>query len=427
MNELPISDDVALWLVPLLALSLAGGLGLVIGWIWATVRAGRRATTDEDEVTDLRIELAQAEARLAAQRDSTDQAAATFGALADEALRRSSEQLLTLADLKLQTSTTKHSAELDQRQRAIAELVRPLGEQLGRLDRASRDLESKRERAYAELEGQFKELALATRRLDDQSNALTTALTGSSQARGRWGELSLRRIVELAGMSEHCDFVEQPTGSDGSRPDMVVLLPGGGHIPIDSKVPLVDYIASCDVTDARERRRHLAAHTGSLRRFIRELARKDYAAGLDGPVDFTVMFLPGEPILAAACEMRPELQQEALEQRILIATPVTLVALLRTVGTYWRQDKVAESAQQVWDAARTLHERAQHFSKHLAGVGKSLGRAVGDYNAAVGSYAQRLIPAGRALEKLTVGPGGNGSLDEPPPVDEGVREFSPPS
>lgn len=414
------------------ALSLLVG-GLVGAWWGARRQAldtalARDALSAEEQAHDQtraraqawRDELAAAraerDARVAVEREAADR----FRSLASDALAANNERFLALAETRLASAGSQQAAELKAREQAIAELVRPLGENLDRLDQVARQLELRRAAAYQELDARVGELAGATRRLDEHSRALAGALKGSSAARGRWGELTLRRVAELAGMARHVDFHEQVVDGQGTRPDMVIQLPGGGRIPVDAKAPLKDYLAACECDDEGQRASLLAAHATRLRSFVRDLARKDYADQLDGPLTYTVLFLPSEAMLGAACEVRPALTEEALEQRVLIATPVTLTALLSTVAVSWRQETVAESAQQVWDAAVALHDRARAFAGHLAGVGRGLDRAVVDYNKAVGSFVSRVLPAGRSLEQLEAA---KAALEEPAPVDTARREL----
>jgi DNA recombination protein RmuC len=204
---------------------------------------------------------------------------------------------------------------------------------------------------------------------------------------------------------------------------MVVHLPGGGAIPVDAKMPLSHYLKACEETDPVRREQHLRNHAAAVRGFVRDLSRKDYAAALDSEVDYTVMFVAGEPILAGAFENAPDLLLEAMRERILIATPVTLVALLRTVGVYWRQEQVSENAKQVWQAALDLYERTSIFQDHLSKLGKGLAAAIQGYNDAVGSFSSRILPQGRKLEELGVVQDTSKRLAEPPVIEKTTREL----
>jgi DNA recombination protein RmuC len=275
---------------------------------------------------------------------------------------------------------------------------------------------------------QIASLKSATESVNSNSRALIQALRGDARARGRWGEMALRNVAELSGMTAHCDFDVQVVLDDKTRPDMVVKLPGGdGRIPVDAKAPMDAYMRAMEATDPDARTAALVEHAAALRGHIRALARRDYAATLGTRVDFTVLFVPGEPILAAAFEAEPALQTEAMESRILIATPVTLLALLRTVGLYWRQADLAQNAQHIADAAGTLHERVRKFTEHLESLGGSLEKAVRHWNAAVGSYESRVLHAGRELEKLHAPAAADKALPDLSAVDDAPRELPAPS
>jgi DNA recombination protein RmuC len=250
-----------------------------------------------------------------------------------------------------------------------------------------------------------------TESLQKSSSSLATALRGSSQARGRWGELALKNVAELAGMNEHCDFdLQQVVGE--LRPDMVVRLPGGGQIPVDAKVPLTAFLDAAEGDKPPEQRTLLLQqHAAALRAHVVALSKKDYARALGGTIDFTVLFVPADPILAAAFEHDPDLQNDAMRDKILVATPVTLVALLRTVAIYWRHESIEKNAAQVAEAARELYERIALFAEFLGGVGKGLEAALGAYNKAVSSFQSRVLPSGQKLDKLQVADQSRRKLD----------------
>ena len=213
-------------------------------------------------------------------------------------------------------------------------------------------------------------------------------------------EVVLRNIAEFAGMTRHCDFHEQGADSSGQRPDMVVRVPDGGEIPVDAKFPLAAYDRANETDDPEERARQLAQHARDLKAHVNELARRDYSEFTKGDVDFTVLFLPGDHLLAAAFDADADLQTMAFEKRVLITTPVTFVALLRTVGLYWRQHQLAENAQEIATEAKELMGRLGKFIEHFSKVGKGLSQALGAYNSAVGSYERRILPSGRRVAEL---------------------------
>lgn len=407
----------------LLGLILAGSLGLALGALAGRALWDRERRAMAAELQQTRSDLTAANTRLETTSIAREELREAFKSLASDALTASQAQFLELAGARLETAEQQHVGELEKRKAAIDELVKPLAQSLVDLRNFTVELEGQRKQAYGEVRQQLEQLSGATQELGSRSMALATALQGSSQSRGRWGEIALRNIAELAGMTEHCDFIEQAQTADGQRPDMVVRLPGGGVIPIDAKVPLADYLEACASSDPGERENHLIKHAGAMRTAARELARRDYASSLGGRVDYTVMFVPGEPILAAAFEKNPELQVEAVRSRILIVTPITLIALLRTVAVYWRQEQVAENAEQVWKAALELYSRIAGFQEKLSRVGKGLGTALDVYNEAVGSFVSRVLPAGRRLEGLGAVSDAAKKLEEPAAVEKPVREL----
>jgi DNA recombination protein RmuC len=406
--------------IPLLSLAL----GLALGWILARRHARANEESLRANLEASNREKAEAEARLKAQEEMQAESEKAFGAVATEALKASTDQFMKLAKTQFESEQKTGSAELDKRKKAIEELLKPLEEKLKDLDKHTRALEGTRQKAYGELTKQIEALSMSTEKLNTSSTALTTALRGSSQARGRWGETALRNIAELAGMTKHCDFKEQVTDQGGNRPDMVIHLPGEERIPIDSKVPLKDYMEGCEATDPSERQRAFAAHARALRGFVRQLSSKDYAANLEGQVDYTVMFLPAEPILAAAFEHDPALQDYAMGKRILIATPVTLMALLRTVNIYWNHEKVQKNTEAVWECARELYERVTIYQEHIESLGKNLQKTLESYNKAMGAFERRVLPTGRKMDELGAVRSNVKALDDPTEIVGEVRAIT---
>lgn len=376
-------------------------------------RAERDAAHERQRANVLQEQAAAAVAReeqareqLSAQRDflerSRRELEASFQALAANALHGSSEQLLQLAEQRLGTARAEASSDLEARRAGIEALLRPLQDSLRRLDERTAELEKSRQDAYSRLDEQVKMLASATGELRERTSTLTTALRGSSQVRGRWAEVTLRNIAELAGMAEHCDFEEQVGQADGARPDMTVNLPGGGRIAVDAKAPMTAYMEAAEAGSEAERRAAQQRHAADLKRHVKVLAERAYPAKLGGGFDLVVLFLPGDPFLSAAAAHDPEIQIHALRQQVLIATPTTLMALLRTVALYWQQRSVVENAETIARIAHELYDRAAVFQSHLGGVGHGLRKALHAYNAAVGSFTSKLLPMGQRLEALKV-------------------------
>jgi len=317
---------------------------------------------------------------------------------------------------------TRSEAEndLEKRKQAIQSMLDPLKEALTKFEARTGDIEKARVNAYAQIDVQVRALAEQTVRLQEKTTSLDTALRGN-QVRGRWGELALRNIVELAGMTEHCDFFEQQTIEGGGRPDMLVRLPGGRFIAVDAKAPLHAYLEAMETNSEKERAAALSRHVSDLRGHIRQLASREYAAGLEGSLDLVVLFLPGDPYLSAAYGRDPNLQTDALASRILITTPTTLVALLRTVAIYWRERSLAENAEEIAKGARDLYERVARFGQHLEKMGRGLASAVDAYNRAVASFEHRLVPLGNRLKDLRISGRGKRQLTAPRAVDTALR------
>jgi DNA recombination protein RmuC len=381
------------------------GAGLAVLALWPRLRAGaiagRQVAELDRELTralaDLEHERARAEERLATVNDAQERLSASFKALSAEALQSSMAQLAELSRAQLQAAQTQASGDLEKRQAAVEQLVAPLKEQLGRVDNQLSALDRERRESRGRLEAQITTLNETGERLRTETGALVTALR-KPNARGQWGQMQLRNVVELAGMVRHCDFTEQASfaGPDSTlRPDLVVNLPGGKQVVVDAKAPLQGVLDAYQARDEAERERHLRDHARLLRKHVKSLADKAYWTERDSAPDFVVMFLPGEHLYGAALEADPSLIEDAMARRVLIATPTTLLALLRTVAYGWQQERVAESAQAISDLGRDLHTRLVKLSGLLATVGARLNSTVRAYNETVGSYEARVLPAAR--------------------------------
>lgn len=311
------------------------------------------------------------------------------------------------------------------RAQTVDALVEPIHAQLRRVDEQLAALDRDRAHARGALEQQIRQLVESQDRLRGETGALVAALR-QPQARGRWGELQLRRVVELAGMVEHCDFAEQAsvdTGDGVLRPDLVVHLPGGKHVVVDAKAPLHAFLTAYEARDETTRTRALADHARLLRTHLRRLSAKSYWAQFETAPDFVFLFLPGEHFHAAALEADPSLLEEGVRQGVLIATPTTLIALLRAVAYGWRQETVADSARAVAELGRELHARLGTFASHLDRVGTRLRGAVGAYNEAVGSFDARVLPSARRFEDYGVVSAQRAAeLPVPAPVDLTTRQ-----
>ncbi len=391
------------------ALWLAIGVIIGAGMILVALRPRLRAlTADAAHAVEVERELVRARSdleherslgaeRLATLGDAQERLSASFKALSAEALQSSMTQLTEMAQAQLRTVQTEAKGDLDKRQQAVEQLVAPLKEQLGRVDGQLLRLDQERRESRGRLESQLRTLTESGDRLRTETGALVTALR-KPNARGQWGQMQLRNVVEAAGMLKHCDFTEQHSfaGDESTlRPDMVVNLPGGKCVVVDAKSPLQGVLDAYQARDDAERERHLRDHARLLRKHVKALAEKAYWSRLDTTPDMVVMFLPGESLLGAALEADPGLLQDAMAQRVLIATPTTLLALLHSVAYGWQQERVAESAQAISDLGRELYGRLVKLSTLLGTLGTRLNGAVRAYNETVGSYEARVLPGAR--------------------------------
>jgi len=415
--------DVVLALVTLVA-------GIAVGWAVARSRsaglaaerdAARAETTQlrsERDVLSVQIRTAEAAAADAHARLETERAAGqeklvlieqaqgqlreTFASLSQEALRQNSEQFVSLADLKFKQAGA------------------PLNETLGKVEVQLREIEKSRAGAQQALVEQIERVRLSGEDLKRETAALVSALR-KPQARGRWGELQLRRCVEFAGMTERCDFSEQTTlsTSDGMlRPDLIVRLVGGKTIVVDSKVTLAAYLEAHDAAEDAVRDERLTAHARHLRNHVDQLAAKSYWSQFSAAPEFVVLFVPGDAFLAAALDRDPALLDEAFAKRVHIATPTTLISVLRTCAYAWQQDALAANAREVFELGRELYSRISKLGAKVETLGKRLGSTVGAYNETVASLESRVLPQARKLRDLKVV---DDDLVEPKPVEEAVR------
>jgi DNA recombination protein RmuC len=368
------------------------------------LEAARRIADSEKSAANARAsEIARS---LVEQRALLDEAKAklgdTFQALAADALHSNQQGFLTLASERLGALRREGSNELEARQKAIEAVVGPVRESLDKVDQQIRAIERERGQAYGELTTQVKVLSATQEKLRAETSNLVTALRAPA-VRGRWGELQLRRVVEMAGMLEHCDFEEQAsvTTEDGRlRPDMVVRLPSGRNIVIDAKTPLGAYLEAHEAQSEEERAAKLRHHAQQVRAHISKLSAKNYWEQFAVAPEVVVMFLPGETFYSVALEQMPTLIEEGFAQNVLVATPTTLLGLLRAVSAGWREERVAENARRIAEEGRKLHERIATLADHFADLGRALGQSVGAYNRTLSSFETRVMPAARSLAAL---------------------------
>ena len=346
-----------------------------------------------------------------------------FAGLAAEVLGKNSESFLKLVSERFEKHSESAKDDLEKRRAAIETLVKPLGESLTKFEHKVGEIEKARTGAYEAIKEQVKSLAEGQTGLRTETSRLVQALR-RPQTRGRWGEYQLRNVLEMAGMTEHVDFVEQPTiaGDEGRlRPDVIIRVPGGKSIIIDAKTPLDAYLNAVEASDEEARERLMADHARQVRDHVRGLASRDYWKSLPETPEFVVMFVPGEPFFAAAIESDPALFESAARQRILISTPTTLIALVKTIAYGWQQEKLAENAQAVAEQGRDLYDRIKVFGGHMGDLGKALRQTVDRYNKGVGSLEGRVLPAARKFEALGVAPASS-SIPTLEPVELDTRE-----
>jgi DNA recombination protein RmuC len=367
----------------------------------------------------------QTEKHLAEQRKLLEEAKVklgdTFKSLAADALAGNNQGFLTLAEAKFRALTDHASSDLDVRRKEIERLVQPLADSLSAYHKETKELEEKRLKDLTVLGEQLRFLALAHTSLQTETAKLVNALK-SPQIRGRWGEIALRKTAELAGMSPHCDFLEQEsvtTETGRLRPDMVVKLPAGREVVVDSKVPLGGFLEALEAKTDEEREAALIKHAGHVNQHVAKLASKDYWDQFPSAPEFVVLFIPNDSFFAAAAEKDPSLVESALTKKIVIATPTTFIALLRAIAYGWRQERVAESAQRISNLGQELYDRMGTLAEHLLKIGGSLSKAVDSYNMAVGSLECRIFPSARKFKIL--GAGTKKEIDELQSIDQRPR------
>ena len=336
-------------------------------------------------------------------RDSQRSLKESFDALSAAALDKNNQSFLDLARTALESHVTEARGDLDKRQQAIDNLVKPLGESLHKMDEKINSLENKREGAYGKISTLLDEVKRSTLSLDKETRNLVTALK-TSHTRGRYGEIALRRLVEFAGMTDQCDFVEQESSDTEAgrlRPDMIIKLPASRQAVVDSKVPLNAYLRMFETDDAQEQKLLLAQHVSAVKTHIRQLSGKAYWDQFRDAPDFVVMFMQVESSFGAALQAWPDLIEDALNNRIIVATPTTLITILRSIGYSWNQLKTMENIEEIRDAAVELYERSAVLMEHITSIGKGLQATIVHYNKAIGSLESSFMPQGRKIQGLS--------------------------
>ena len=417
-----------------LIIGIAIGAIIVLLIMRPKIRAGYEQGRREGETDRVRLEerLAQQERQMQEKIALLEQAQArlseNFKALSAEALKNNNQSFLDLAKTTLEKFQQGARDDLTARQKSIEQLAQPIRERLEKFDGKLDELEKSRIGAYRALDQQLKSLLeVHLPQLHAETAGLVKALRQPT-TRGRWGEVQLRRVVEMAGMLEHCDFVEQEsvTTEDGRlRPDMIVRLPGGRNIVVDSKTPVDAYLSAVEAANDEERKNYLTQHARQVRDHINALGKKSYFEQFDPTPEFVVMFVPGEAFFSAALTGDPDLIERGAEQRVIPASPTTLIALLKAVAYGWRQEALARNAAEVAALGSELYERIQSLAGHWQDVGKRLGHTVEAYNKSIGTLESRVLVSARRFQELKAA-ADHKLIDQPVPVEQGPRPLTAP-
>ncbi len=409
--------ELSQWLILLTGAALAAA----VGWLLGHARAQRDVTRLREDnarlTSQLETQQAAFEEKERILEDVRSQFEATFKSLAGDVLRSSSSEFLKLAETRFKTLHTKASSELEKREKAVESLVRPIRETLDKTDQHIRKMDKERHEAFGSLSQHLEFMAKAQEQLQGETRNLVKALR-RPEVRGQWGELTLKRLVELAGMVEHCDFEQQhsvDTEQGKQRPDMVVRMPGGREIIVDAKAPMDGYLGAVEANDDSERGLELQRHARNVRGRVRELSSKGYWQQFPRSPDFVVLFIPGDQFLSSALEVDPKLLEDAMTDKVVLATPSSLVALLRAVAYGWRQEALAENAEHIRTVGEELYGRLSTFAEHLGKLGSSLNRSVESYNKAVRSFDSRVLPGARKFSEMGIQ--SKKDLPEPEPIE----------
>ncbi len=402
-------------------------ISALISWLWTHLRSQQRIAKLNIQLAEVNTQLKIEKESLARQDKDKGLMTSIFNDLSSQALQNNNDTFLKLAQEKLKQFQIKAENNLSDKEKAIEQLLKPVKVALEKTEHQIREIEKDRKHSFGELSQQIKFLAQAQDSLQGETRNLVTALR-RPEVRGKWGELTLKRVVELAGMVEHCDFFEQETIGDKAlrlRPDMIVRLPNERQIIVDAKTPLDAYLNAIETLDEKQKQLELERHARNVKERVKELASKTYWNNLDKTPDFVVMFIPGEQFLSAALEIDRTLLEYGLNQKIIISTPTTLVALLRAVAYGWRHQSLEKNAEKVRELGESLYKRLSVFTSHLSKLGDKLSSSVEHFNQTVGSLERQVLPAAKKMEELGIET--KKKIETPEPIDKSLRSLSKPN
>jgi DNA recombination protein RmuC len=411
-------------------------IGLVTGALVAylgtksglTAKFQKELIAKVDENNNLNRQISSLQARVEAQANSLEEVRKamvdTFKSAASDALTQNNKQFLDLAKSQLETHVKEAEGNLDERKSAIAEMLKPVKESIDSYKKRIEELEKGSEKTFGQVTEMLSNIQLTNASLQKETGALVNALR-NPRVRGKWGEIGLKRVVEFSGLSAHCDFVEQvfTEGEDSVlKPDMIINLPGSSHVVVDSKLPLDAYLSALETDDETSRNLLFTKHAKDLRDHVNRLSKKQYWSQFENTPDFVVLYMEVESALNVALMTDKTLLQDAMSNKIIVATPTTLIVILKSVAMSWQQHTITTNALEIMDAANDFYCRVGVFAEHLDRVGGGLKSALKGYNDAVGSWESRVIPAGRKLEQLKATDSKN-ILPDFEIIDRPVREL----
>lgn len=402
--------------------SIAALIGALLSYLFLQQKMARLKQQNTELSTTLELERRNSEEKLAALTQAKEQFAETFSHLSSQALKHNSEEFLKLAEQNLKQFQTRAEGDLVQKEKAIENMVKPIKEALDKTEQQIRNIEKDRKEAYGTLNAHLENMAKMQESLQGETRNLVQALR-RPEVRGQWGEMTLKRLAELAGMVEYCDFYEQEnvqTENGRLRPDMIIRMPDKREIVVDVKTPLDAYLNAIEATDDATRKQELTRHARNVKKRINELADKSYWKQFANAPEFVVLFIPGEQFLGAALDEDRSLLEDALSKQVILATPTSFVALLRAVAYGWRQEQLADNAEHIKQTGEQLYQRLMTYTEHLNKLGKSLESSVKHYNNSVGSFDTRILPSARKFKEMGISAGKE--VEQPQKIETAPRQ-----